>query len=312
MCISIIIPCFNEAKSIDLLYTALSRELVRFQEPVEIIFIDDGSSDGTLDKIKSLHQTGNIIIHYISFSRNFGKEAAMLAGMKHARGDYIAIMDADLQDDPHLLVPMYEAVRYQGFDCAAVRRASRKNEPPIRSFFARLFYKVMGKLAPISAVDGERDYRMMTRQMVNAVLSLQECTRYSKGLFSWVGFHTMWIEEDYCERAAGTSKWSFRKLCLYAIDAITSFSTVPLAISSLLGVLLFFLSIVGIAITIIRQLIWGGSAYGWSSLVCIILLISGIQLFCMGILGQYLAKTYTEVKNRPAYIIREKSDDKKE
>lgn len=312
MHISIIIPCFNEANSIDLLYTALSKELVSFQQPTEILFIDDGSSDGTLAKIKSLHQVGNIKIRYISFSRNFGKEAAMLAGMQYASGEYIAIMDADLQDDPHLLIPMYEAVRYQGFDCAAVRRVSRKNEPRIRSFFARHFYKVMGKLAQVSAIDGERDYRMMTRQMADAVLSLQECTRYSKGLFSWVGFRTIWIDENYSERAAGQTKWSFRKLCLYAIDAITGFSTVPLAVASFIGLFLFFLSIVGIAITIIRQLIWGGSAYGWSSLVCIILLISGIQLFCMGILGQYLAKTFTEVKNRPAYIIREQSNDKKE
>ena len=229
----------------------------------------------------------------------------MFAGLEHARGDFAAIMDADLQDPPELLPRLLEAVRSGQWDCAAVRRVDRKGEPPIRSWFARQFYKAINKMSKTEIVDGARDYRLMTRQMVDAILQVKEYNRFSKGIFSWVGFRTRWVETENVKRSAGESKWSFFRLLVYALDGIIAFSTAPLAIASVLGLALCALSFFAIVFVIVRQLVWGGSAFGWPSLVCIILFLAGIQLFCIGILGQYLAKTYLEVKGRPLYILRE-------
>lgn len=229
----------------------------------------------------------------------------MYAGLQAAAGELVAIMDADLQDPPALLPEMLPLIRSGQYDCVAVRRVDRKGEPPIRSFFARTFYRIINKLSKTEIVDGARDYRLMTRQMVDSILQLTEVNRFSKGIFSWVGFRTHWLETENIERAQGQSKWSFLKLWVYAMDGIMAFSTAPLAIASVLGLLLCVIAFLAIVFVIVRQLIWGGSAFGWPSLVCILLFVSGIQLFCIGILGQYLSKTYLEVKRRPIYIIRE-------
>lgn len=308
--LSIIIPCLNEAEGISELNTAVTSVLGGIDGLSELIFVDDGSTDETLEIIKNqLISTEKIAVRYISFSRNFGKEAAMLAGLSASKGDYVALIDADFQDDPNLLLKMYQTLEREDCDCVAVYRSSRKNEPKIRSAFSKGFYWLMGKLSQVGAVDGERDYRMMRRKVVKSILSLPEKSRYSKGIFAWVGFKTVWLEENYSERRRGNTKWSFWSLCRYAINAILSFSTVPLVLSSYIGILFCIISAIGIVITIIRQTVWGGSAYGWSSLVCIILMLSGVQLFCMGLLGQYLSKIYLETKNRPPYIVRESSDD---
>lgn len=229
----------------------------------------------------------------------------MYAGLQHAKGDLAAVMDADLQDPPALLPELLRAIREEGFDCAAVRRVDRKGEPPVRSWFARMFYRLINKMSKTEIVDGARDFRLMTRQMVNSILDVTEYNRFSKGIFSWVGYRTKWVETENVERSAGESKWSFFKLLVYALDGMIAFSTAPLAIASVLGLIFCLISFVAIVFVIVRQLVWGGSAYGWPSLVCIILFVTGIQLFCVGILGQYLAKTYLEVKNRPIYILRE-------
>jgi glycosyltransferase involved in cell wall biosynthesis len=307
--ISVIIPCFNEEESLPILLDAL-REAEHGVPDArwEYLVVDDGSSDKTL-RVAKERARDDPRLRYISFSRNFGKEAAMLAGMEHALGDYVCILDADMQDSPALLPQMVEIVSGGEFDCAAVRRATREGEPKLRSFFARRFYGLMGKMCDIEIVDGARDYRLMKRRMVDAVLSLRETNRYSKGIFSWVGFRTKWIDVPNSKRVRGKTKWSFFDLLFYAIDGLVSFSTKPLALSSVAGLILCAMSLLAIIFVIVRQLIWGGSAYGWPSLVCIILLLSGIQLFCVGILGQYLAKTFSEVKNRPSYIVREKSEE---
>ena len=303
--LSIIVPCFNEAEAIEKFYTETSAVCAALPDTrVEYIFVDDGSRDGTLSILRALAERDGAV-RWLSFSRNFGTEAALYAGLEHARGDYAAVMDADLQDPPELLPELLAAVRCGEYDCAAVRRVDRKGEPPIRSWFARQFYKLINKMSKTEIVDGARDYRVMTRQMVDSVLSVTEYNRFSKGIFSWVGFRTKWVETVNVERAAGESKWSFFKLLVYALDGIIAFSTAPLAIASVLGLLFCLLSFAAIVFVIVRQLVWGGSAYGWPSLVCIILFVTGIQLFCVGILGQYLAKTYLEVKGRPIYILRE-------
>lgn len=303
--LSIIVPCFNEEAAIEKFYTETSAVCAALPDTrVEYIFVDDGSRDGTLSILRALAERDGAV-RWLSFSRNFGKEAALYAGLEHARGDYAAVMDADLQDPPELLPGLLAAVRCGEYDCAAVRRVDRKGEPPIRSWFARQFYKLINRMSKTEIVDGARDYRVMTRQMVDSVLSVTEYNRFSKGIFSWVGFRTKWVETVNVERAAGESKWSFFKLLVYALDGIIAFSTAPLAIASVLGLLFCLLSFVAIVFVIVRQLVWGGSAYGWPSLVCIILFVTGIQLFCVGILGQYLAKTYLEVKGRPIYILRE-------
>lgn len=307
--LSIIVPCYNEEATVEAFFrtaSAVCRELSGVE--TEYIFVDDGSADRTMDIVRGLAEKHSGV-RWLSFSRNFGKEAAMFAGLEHARGDYVAVMDVDLQDPPELLPELLEAVREGGYDCAAVRRVDRKGEPPIRSWFARQFYKVINKMSRTEIVDGARDFRLMTRQMVDAILRLTEYNRFSKGIFSWVGFRTKWVETVNVERSGGESKWSFFKLLIYALDGIIAFSTAPLAIASVLGLVFCVVAFFAIVVVIVRQLVWGGSAYGWPSLVCIILLVTGIQLFCIGIVGQYLAKTYLEVKGRPIYILRERGGD---
>ena len=309
--ISVIVSCYNEEQALPLFYEEMER--VRKQDfdgiaEFEYIFVNDGSKDNTLKEIKELREKDKKV-RYISFSRNFGKEAAMLAGLEAAEGDYVTLMDADLQDPPSLLKQMYDTIKNEGYDCVGTRRVTRKGEPPIRSFFARMFYKIINKMSSIEMVDGARDYRLMKRKVVDAIISLKEYNRYSKGLFSFVGFDTKWIEYENIERVAGETKWSFWKLFKYAIEGITAFSTTPLILSSLIGILFCILSFVAIVFIIVRTLINGDPTPGWPSLVCIIVFVSGIQLFSMGIIGQYLSKTYLEVKNRPIYIIKETEKD---
>lgn len=303
--LSIIVPCYNEEATVDTFYAHASAVCAALEGlETEFLFVDDGSTDGTLDIVRRL-AADHAGVRWLSFSRNFGKEAAMYAGLEHARGDLVAVMDVDLQDPPELLPELLEAVESGEYDCAAVRRVDRKGEPPIRSWFARQFYKLINRVSRTEIVDGARDFRLMTRQMVDAILRLGEYNRFSKGIFSWVGFRTKWVETVNVERSGGESKWSFFKLLIYALDGIIAFSTAPLAVASILGLALCAASFFAIIFVIVRQLLWGGSAFGWPSLVCIILFLAGIQLFCMGILGQYLAKTYLEVKKRPIYILRE-------
>ena len=303
--VSIIIPCYNEEEVMPVIQKELSltaKDLPDYD--FEFIYINDGSKDATLAVAKQLAAEDERV-KYLSFSRNFGKEAAMLAGLRAAGGDYVTVMDADLQDPPALLPEMLEAVAQGPYDSAAARRVNRKGEPPIRSLGARAFYKVMRKMTGIEIADGARDYRLMSRQMVDAILEMDEYNRFYKGIFSWVGFDTKWIEFENVERAAGETKWSFWKLVRYSIDGIVNFSSLPLMLSSYLGLILTIVSFLAIVFVIIRKLLFGDPVSGWPSLVCIITFIGGIQLFCMGIMGQYLAKTYMEVKRRPHYIIKE-------
>nr|WP_318684928.1 glycosyltransferase family 2 protein [uncultured Acetatifactor sp.] len=304
--LSVIVPCFNEEENVELFYRELMKNESFFREKnidIELIYIDDGSRDGTVGEVKRLHEKDGRV-HMISFSRNFGKEAAMYAGLERAAGDYAVIMDVDLQDPPALLPDMFSYVE-QGYDSVATRRVSRKGEPPVRSFFARMFYRLMKRISKTEIVDGARDYRLMTRKMVDAILSMKEYNRFTKGIFGWVGFETKWLEYENIERAKGETKWNFWKLLLYSLDGITAFSTVPLMISSLMGVLFCVVAFVMIVFIIVRKLIFGDPVSGWPSLVCIILMTSGVQFFCIGIVGQYLAKTYMEVKNRPIYVKKE-------
>jgi glycosyltransferase involved in cell wall biosynthesis len=305
--LSLIIPCYNEEKTIPLFYhesCKILNELKQKNISAEFIFIDDGSKDNTHQVIEEFGKTDDRV-HCIIFSRNFGKEAAFLAGLQAATGEYIVTLDADLQDPPALIPQMLDAVLSGGFDCAGTRRVTRKGEPPIRSFFARRFYRIMAKLADIEVVDGARDFRLMSRPYVTAILSLNERNRFSKGIFPWVGFRTKWFEYENINRAAGETKWSFWKLFLYSLDGIIAFSTKPLAIASVCGIFMLFISLVFIVLIIVRKFVMGLPDSGWSSIVCFILFTSGIQLFCTGILGQYLARTYMEVKQRPHFVIRE-------
>ena len=304
--ISIIIPCYNEEQSIPFFYKEITKITQKLKYNFEFIFVNDGSKDNTIGIIKKYSKKDKRV-KYINFSRNFGKEAAMYAGLEHSTGDYVAIMDADLQDPPSLLPEMINILndKKQDYDCVGTRRVTRKGEPPIRSFFARMFYKIINKISKIEMVDGARDYRLMKRTMVNSILELKEYNRYSKGLFQFVGFNTKWLEYENIERVAGETKWSFGKLFLYAIEGIIAFSTSPLAISSVAGFLFCLIAFVIIIVIIIKTLIFGDPTSGWPSLVCIIFLSSGIQLFCIGIIGQYLAKTYLETKNRPIYIVKD-------
>ncbi len=307
--LSIIVPCYNEESTVEAFFAHTSAVCAGLEGvEVEYLFIDDGSTDRTLEVIRAV-AAGKPGVRWLSFSRNFGKEAAMYAGLEHAKGDWAVVMDVDLQDPPELLPELLEAVRSGECDCAAVRRVDRKGEPPIRSWFARQFYKLINRVSRTEIVDGARDFRLMTRQMVDAILRVGEYNRFSKGIFSWVGFRTKWVETVNVERSGGESKWSFFKLLIYALDGIIAFSTAPLAIASVLGLALCAASFFAIVFVIVRQLVWGGSAFGWPSLVCIILFLAGIQLFCIGILGQYLAKTYLVVKKRPIYILREQGGD---
>ncbi|HEY5556815.1 glycosyltransferase family 2 protein [Acetobacterium sp.] len=304
--ISIIIPCYSEEEAIPICYNALIKEVILRLSEVnfEIIFIDDGSKDETLKVIKNLSEKDSRI-KYLSFSRNFGKEAAIYAGLNHATGDYVAIMDVDLQDPPELLILMYETLLTDEYDCVATRRTTRQGEPFIRSFFAKAFYRFINKISQTDIVEGARDFRLMKRPMVEAILKVGEYNRFSKGIFEWVGFNTKWIEFENVERVAGITKWSFWELFLYSLEGIISFSTAPLAIASVTGFIFFVLSFLAIVVIIIREMMWHGSAFGWPSLVCIIFFIGGIQLFCIGILGQYMARTYLETKKRPIYIVKE-------
>lgn len=303
--ISIVIPCFNEEEAIPIFYEETLKVLKTMPlSSFEFVFIDDGSSDRTLEVLKEISAKDKSV-HFVSFSRNFGKEAALYAGLSKTNGDFISVMDVDLQDPPSLLPQMLEAILKEGYDCAATRRVTRKNEPPVRSFFARKFYKIMGKLSDVHVVDGARDFRLMTKKYKDAVLSLLERNRFTKGIFPWVGFKTKWFAYENVERVAGKTKWSFWKLFLYSIDGIIGFSTKPLAFSAVAGILSLAVTFVLIILIAVRRLVFGDPVQGWASLVCFITFFSGLQLFCTGISGLYISKIYTEVKHRPIYIIKE-------
>lgn len=304
--LSVIVPCYNEEENVALFYDELVKNDAFFQEKsieVELLYIDDGSEDRTVEEVKKLREKDERV-HLVSFSRNFGKEAAMYAGLQKSKGDYVVLMDVDLQDPPALLPEMFAHLE-EGYDSVATRRVSRKGEPPVRSFFARRFYRLMKKISKTEIMDGARDYRLMTRQMVDAILSMEEYNRFTKGIFGWVGFRTKWLEYENVERVKGETKWNFWKLLLYSFDGITAFSTVPLMLASLMGVLFCAVAFFMIVFIIVRKLMFGDPVSGWPSLVCIILMTSGVQFFCTGILGQYLAKTYMEVKRRPIYLVKE-------
>ena len=307
--LSVIVPCYNEQENIVDFYEEVLKNGPFFSSKdieIEFIYVDDGSTDGTAEEVSKLHDADGRV-HLVSFSKNFGKESAMYAGLQKSKGDYVVIMDCDLQDPPALLPEMIKAVEEEEYDSVATRRVSRKGEPVIRSLFARWFYKLINKISNADIVDGARDYRLMTRRFVNAVLSMEEYNRFSKGIFGWVGFKNKWIEFENIERRKGETKWSFWKLFAYAVDGIIAFSTAPLALASVTGVLCCMVSIFFIFIIVIRQLIWGdpNKLVGWASMTCIILMVGGLQLFFIGVVGQYLSKTYLEVKKRPLYIVKE-------
>lgn len=304
--LSVIVPCYNEEENIRDFYDELFKNTPFFETKeveVELIYIDDGSKDHTVDEIRKLHEEDDRV-HMVSFSRNFGKEAAIYAGLQKARGDLAVLMDADLQDPPSLLPDMYEYIE-QGYDSVATRRVTRKGEPPVRSFFARMFYRIMNKISKTEIVDGARDYRLMTRQVVDAILAMAEYNRFTKGIFGWVGYETKWLEYENIERKKGETKWSFWKLFAYSLEGITAFSTMPLTVAAVMGALFCVIAFILIIVIIVKTLIFGDPTSGWPSMVCIILLVSGVQLFCLGIVGQYLSKTYMEVKKRPIYLVKE-------
>lgn len=306
--LSVIVPCYNEEENVRDFYDELCKITDFFEEKeisLEILYVDDGSKDKTVSEVKKLCAE-DARVRLVSFSRNFGKEAAIYAGLQKCRGDLAVLMDADLQDPPALLPEMYSYIE-QGYDSVATRRVTRKGEPVIRSFFARMFYRLMNKISRTQIVDGARDYRLMTRQVVDAILSMSEYNRFTKGIFGWVGYETKWLEYENVERRKGETKWSFWKLFLYSLEGIIAFSTAPLTIASVMGVLFCVFAFAMIIFTIIRKLIFDDPTSGWPSLVCIIMMVSGVQLFCLGILGQYLSKTYMEVKKRPVYLVREET-----
>ncbi len=307
--ISIIVPCYNEQEVLPLFYKEITKtiDVMKKGNPqleFELLFINDGSKDSTLEKLRELAKIDQKV-RYISFSRNFGKEAGMFAGLQNASGDYVVIMDADLQHPPKFIPEMYDYVKNQGYDCATTRRVSRAGESKVRSWFARKFYRIMNKISQTEIVDGAQDFRFMTRQMVDAILQMKEYNRFSKGIFSWVGFNTKYIEYENVERAAGTTAWSFKNLFLYSLEGIFAFSTAPLALASLLGILSCLVAFIIIIIIIIKTLAFGEDVQGYPTIVCAIFFVGGLQLFCIGILGQYLSKTYLETKKRPVYIIKE-------
>ena len=302
--LSIVVPCFNERDSVEIFFGEVQKELENCN--FDVIFVNDGSTDDTLANIKSL-ASKNSNVKYISFSSNFGKESAIFAGLKNAGGDLVCVMDVDMQDPPSLLPQMMEEI--ETCDVVATRRVSRKGEPKIKSLFARLFYKVFNRISKIELVDGARDYRLMKREVVDAVLELEEYNRFSKGLFQWVGFETKWIEYENVERARGETSWSFWSLFSYSIEAVVAFTTVPLSISTFFGIIFSIIAFVLMVFIVIRNLLFSDPVPGWTSTFCIILLLGGIQLFSIGILGKYLEKTYTEVKNRPIYVVKETNMD---
>jgi len=304
--LSVVVPCYNEEENVPYFYEELMKQEAFFVEKdvaLEVIYVDDGSKDKTVEEVRKLHEKDERV-HLVSFSRNFGKEAGIYAGLEKAKGDFVVLMDADLQDPPSLLPEMYSYIE-QGYDSVATRRVSRKGEPPIRSFFARMFYRLMRKISKTEIVDGARDYRLMTRQVVDAILSMKEYNRFTKGIFGWVGYETKWLEYENIERVKGETKWSFWKLFAYSLEGIMAFSTAPLAIASVLGVIFCFLAAALIVFTIVRTLVFGDPTSGWPSMICIFSLLSGVQLLCIGIVGQYLSKTYMEVKKRPIYLVKE-------
>lgn len=301
--ISLIIPCYNEEAGLGILYKALTEVSAKMSEyDFEYLFINDGSKDSTLDLITEFAD-GDPRVKYISFSRNFGKEAAMYAGFCNAKGDYVTVMDSDMQDPPSLLPQMVEILEQGEYDSVATRRVTRAGEPPIRSFFARAFYKIINRISDANVVDGARDFRLMRREMVDTIVSMGEANRFSKGIFGWIGFKTYWLSYENVERAAGETKWSFWKLFKYAIDGMVNFSQAPLMISAWVGFFFVLVSLLAIVFVFVRKLVYGGSVEGWASLVCIMLFIAGVQLFCMGVMGSYLAKIYQESKHRPHYIV---------
>ena len=307
--LSVVVSVYNEEEALPLFYQEATRVAGEMSGiDFEFVFIDDGSRDNTLSVLRRL-AAADRRVRFVSFSRNFGKEAGMLAGLEAATGDYVALMDADLQDPPALLPELYRAVTEEGYDCAATRRTTRKGEPLLRSWFARKFYQIINKMSDTEIVDGARDFRLMSRKMTDAVLSMAEYNRFSKGIFSWVGFKTKWFDYENIERVAGTTKWNFWGLFKYSIEGIVGFSTTPLLIAAGVGVLFCILAFIGIIFVIVRALMFGDPTSGWPSMVCIILLCSGVQLFCTGIVGEYLAKTYLEVKHRPIYIVAETEED---
>lgn len=306
--LSLVVPCYNEEEAIPVFYKEACRVFEEMKlagtDDVEFIFVDDGSNDTTSTVIKNLAKS-DVRVHYIIFSRNFGKEAALYAGLQKSSGEYTAVLDVDLQDPPSLLPQMLDALQKEGYDCAGARRVTRKNEPPIRSFFARLFYKIMGKMSNVPVVDGARDFRLMTKKYKDAVIALCERNRFTKGIFPWVGFRTKWFAYDNIERAAGKTKWSFRKLFLYSLDGIIGFSTKPLAFAAVAGIISIIFALLLIVFVIVRKIVAGDPVQGWASLVCIIVFLGGVQLFTIGILGLYISKIYIEVKQRPIYIVKE-------
>ena len=304
--LTVVVPCYNEQDNIRDFYNEFKKNepfLDSKDIGFEILYVDDGSSDDTVKNVKKLSGEDDRV-HLVSFSRNFGKEAAIFAGLQKSKGDYTVIMDADLQDPPSLIPEMFEAI-FEGYDSVATRRVSRKGEPLIRSFFARRFYRLMRRISKTEIVDGARDYRLLTRQVVDSILSMPEYCRFTKGIFGWVGFKTKWIEFENVERRKGETKWSFWKLFAYSIEGITSFSTAPLAFAAFAGLFFCIVAFLAILFVFFRAILFGDPTSGWPSMVCIILLVAGIQLFCIGIVGQYLAKTYLEVKGRPIYLVKE-------
>lgn len=307
--LSIVVPCFNEEDSIPYFYEEIKKVTKDMNVDLELIFVDDGSKDKTLEVIKD--KANDKDVKYISFSRNFGKEAAMYAGLEASTGDYTTAMDVDLQDPPSLLPEMIRLIEKEGYDCVATKSTSRNGYSFLRKTFTKWFYDIIGKLSKTEMVPGARDYRLMTRKMVNAIVEMKEYNRYSKGLFSFVGFKTKWIEFENQERVAGTTKWNFWKLFSYALNGIVGFSTAPLTMAAIMGVLFCLIAFIIIIVIIVKTLIFGDPTSGWPSLACIIFMVSGIQLLCLGVIGQYLAKVYLEVKNRPIYIVRESNVNKK-
>ena len=308
--LSIVVPCFNEEEALPIYYRETKKILDTMDIDYELLFIDDGSRDNSLLEMMRLSEMDNNVYYY-SFSRNFGKEAAMYAGLKNSRGDYVTIMDVDLQDPPALLPEMLNKIRNEGYDSVATRRKDRKGESKIRSFFANMFYKIINRMSDADIVSGARDYRLMNRKMVDAVVSISESNRFSKGIFGWVGFNTYWLSYDNVERSAGKTKWSFWKLTKYAINGIIDFSNTPLDIASFFGIFMTFVAFVMLIFIVVRKLLFGDPVQGWTSTICVIIFIGGIQLFCIGIMGQYIGKTYMESKDRPIYIVSKSNDKKK-
>lgn len=302
--IAIIVPCYNEEAVLPIFYKEISRVLKSMDREYELLLIDDGSSDNTLQIIKEMAETDEKV-SYISFSRNFGKEAAMYAGFCNVRGDYIAIMDADMQDPPSLLPEMIEIIEKEQYDSVATRRRDRKGEPRIRSWLAKRFYQIINAISDADVVDGARDFRLMKKEMVDAIIRMNEYNRFSKGIFGWIGFKTYWLSYENVERLAGNTKWNIWKLFRYAIDGIINFSNVPLSIASWFGILITILSFIMLGVLVVRRLIFGDPVAGWASTICVIIFIGGIQLLCLGIIGQYIAKIYMETKHRPQYIVSE-------